>query len=100
MYFVSLMKFPDFCRFLKGSPFFYKILKTYMILLFLIIILIGLDVLKLVWSKNNASMNFRGGKMLKVNSVIANSGIQFYTLVYFVLFQQDSLLVYTLCPSL
>ena len=70
MYFVSLMKFPDFCRFSKGAPFFYKILKTYMILLFLIIILIGLNVLKLVWSKNNASMNFRGGKMLEVNNVL------------------------------
>ena len=73
MYFAPLMKFPDFCRFSKGAPFFYKILKTYMILLFLIIILIGLNALKPVWTKNNASMNFRGGKMLKVNSVITVS---------------------------
>ena len=43
-----------------------------MILLFLIIILIGLNVLKLVWSKNNASMNFRGGKMLEVNNVVVS----------------------------
>ena len=70
MYFVSLMKFQDFCRFSKGAPFFYRILKTYMILLFLIIILIGLNVLKLVWSKSNASMNFRGGNMLEVNNVL------------------------------
>ena len=74
MYFVSLLKFPDFCRFSKGAPSFYKILKTYMILLFLIIILIGLNILKLVWSKNNASMNFRGGKMLEVNNVIGREG--------------------------
>ena len=41
-----------------------------MILVFLIIILIGLSVLKQVWRKSNGSMNFRGGKMLNVNSVI------------------------------
>ena len=45
-------------------------MKTTMILVFLIILLIGLSVLKLFWSKNNASMNFREGKMLKVNSVV------------------------------
>ena len=41
-----------------------------MILVFLIILLIGLSVLKLFWSKYNALMNFRGGKMLKRNSVL------------------------------
>ena len=41
-----------------------------MILVFLIIVLDGLSVMKLVWRKNNASTNFRGGKMLNVNSVL------------------------------
>ena len=55
---------------LAASYGHWKILKTFMILVFLNIILIGLSILKLVWSKNNASMNFRGGKMLNVNSVL------------------------------
>ena len=41
-----------------------------MILVFLIIVLDGLSVMKLVWRKNNTSKNFRGGKMLNVNSVL------------------------------
>ena len=48
---------------------FDNIMKNCMILVLPIIILISLSVLKLVWSKNNASMNFRGGKMLEINSV-------------------------------
>ena len=43
-----------------------------MILVFLIIVLDGLSVMKLVWRKNNTSKNFRGGKMLNVNNVIVS----------------------------
>ena len=38
--------------------------------------IVGVSVLRLVWSKNNDSMNFRGGKMLKVNSVVGRGGHQ------------------------
>ena len=41
-----------------------------MILVVFIIVLDGLNVMKLVWRKNNAFKNFRGGKMLNVNSVL------------------------------
>ena len=59
-----------FLHIIKGCSIFDKILKTYTILVFLIIIIVVLSVLKQVWSKNNVSMNFRGDKMLNVNSVL------------------------------
>ena len=52
-----------------------------MILVFSIIVLDELSVMKLVWRKNNASTNFRGGKMLNVNSVIECSLVAFLTIV-------------------
>ena len=51
-----------------------------MILVFLIIVLDGLSVMKLVWRKNNTSKNFRGGKMLNVNSVVVSVKNQSTTL--------------------
>ena len=41
-----------------------------MILVFGIIVVDLLSVMKLVWRENNASTNFRGGKMLDINSVL------------------------------
>ena len=41
-----------------------------MILVFGIIVVDLLSVMKLVWRENNASTNFRGGKMLNINSVL------------------------------
>ena len=54
---------------------FHEIPKTDMILVLFIIVLDGLSVMKLVWRKNNASTNFRGGKMLNVNSVLMSFGL-------------------------
>ena len=51
---------PDFCKFFVFAIFFHKKPKTDMISLFSIILLDGLSVMKLVWSKNNAFTNYRG----------------------------------------
>ena len=75
-------RYQEFCRFLGGAPFLMKKMKTKMILVYLIILLIGLSVLKLFWSKYNALMNFRGGKMLKRNSVLGFTLLGIQIVVY------------------
>ena len=47
-----------------------KPIRYYQFLAFGIILLDVYSLLTLIWQKNNAPMNFRGGKMLDVNSVI------------------------------
>ena len=60
----------DFLQIFDFCSIFHKIPKTDMFFVSFIVVLDGHSVLKLVWRKNKASRNFRGGEMLTVNSVL------------------------------
>ena len=72
----------DFYRFSKPALFLRKSLKTNRILLSLISCIIVQDYInlsKIVWRRNNASLNFWGGKMLNLISVLDYSECPQYT---------------------